>query len=171
VQGEAGHDYRLTGHADDQPEIPAWNVFYRGSGEPGDYLALDRPPAGATVLRYTLEARTPAGAWFPLGETMVGIVTAVTVPDLQLTRVYPNPFNPRVNIDFTLAADAPVTMEVYDIRGQRVRRLVDRTFPAGAHAVTWDGRDDAGRGLSTGTYLLQISGPAARRVEKLVLVK
>ena len=85
--------------------------------------------------------------------------------------VYPNPFNPRVSIAFTLAADARVTMEIYDIRGQRVRRLVDQTYPAGAHAVAWDGRDDTGRGLSSGTYLLQIAGPTTRHVEKLVLMK
>ncbi|MDO9695251.1 MAG: FlgD immunoglobulin-like domain containing protein [Candidatus Latescibacteria bacterium] len=89
-----------------------------------------------------------------------------------LVSVHPNPFNPRTNIVYDLATAGLVKLEVYDLRGLRVRTLVAATRPAGRHEAAWDGRDDAGQVVACGTYVARLQaagGPASTR--KLVLLK
>ena len=85
---------------------------------------------------------------------------------------YPNPFNPQTLIPFTLAADGRVSMSVYDARGRLVRQLSDRNFAAGAHTLRWDGTDDSGRALPSGTYFARLRDASAEvRTTGLVLVR
>jgi len=72
----------------------------------------------------------------------------------------PNPFNPSTALRFTLARDATVELAVYDLRGRLVRGFTPRSYPAGGHAVTWDGRDKRGRGLASGVYQVRLTGRA-----------
>ena len=58
--------------------------------------------------------------------------------------VGPNPFNPRVEIQFTLTREERVVVDVFDLRGQRVARVVDGLHGPGRHMATWTGRDDRG---------------------------
>ena len=72
-------------------------------------------------------------------------------------RVAPNPFNPRTEIRFALPADGTVTIAVYDVAGRRLRTLDRRRARRGSdRIVSWDGRDDAGRGLPSGAYLVRV---------------
>jgi hypothetical protein len=68
---------------------------------------------------------------------------------------FPNPFNPQTTFSFDLAAEAQVKIEIYDLAGRRVRELVHQKFQAGSHDVSWEGCDDQGRRLSSGTYLVR----------------
>jgi len=71
-----------------------------------------------------------------------------------LEQNYPNPFNGSTRIRYTLARDADVEITILNVRGQRVRTLVDRQESAGRHLVSWDGRGEAGRTLASGIYLV-----------------
>jgi hypothetical protein len=83
----------------------------------------------------------------------------------------PNPFNPRTELSFTLPAAGRVRLDIHDVRGALVRRLVDDSLAAGEHRRDWDGRDDAGRPVPSGTYVARLeSGPTVEAV-KLVLVR
>ena len=73
----------------------------------------------------------------------------------------PNPFNPSTALRFALAQDATVELAVYDVRGRLVRAFTPRSYPAGGHAVTWDGRDQRSRGLASGVYQVRLTGRAA----------
>lgn len=79
-------------------------------------------------------------------------------PPARLLGVAPNPFNPRVTVRFATARALDVRLEVYDLAGRLVRTLEAGSFPAGEHAVQWDGRDDAGRASASGVYLVQLRG-------------
>ncbi len=70
----------------------------------------------------------------------------------------PNPFNPSTRLRFALAHEAVVALAVYDPRGRLVRDLGADTWTAGEHAVTWDGRDDAGRAAASGVYYVRLVG-------------
>ena len=86
--------------------------------------------------------------------------------------VAPNPFNPRTEIAFSLPAAGPARLEVYDIRGRLVRVLSDGALPAGQQRVAWDGLDDSGQAVSSGTYLLRLETGSGRGLtRKLTVVR
>jgi flagellar hook assembly protein FlgD len=69
---------------------------------------------------------------------------------LVLEQNRPNPFNPQTSIRFYLPAPGTVELSIYDVRGALVRRLARGEFDAGAHALAWNGTDDAGRPVASG---------------------
>jgi hypothetical protein len=79
---------------------------------------------------------------------------------------YPNPFNPRTTIAFTLARNAQVRLPIYDLRGRQVAVLVDGELPAGRHEVLWDAA-----GLPSGLYVYRIIGDGQFASAKLQLVR
>lgn len=96
-------------------------------------------------------------------------------PDLLagngLRQNFPNPFNPRTTITFSLAAESAVRLVVYDARGRRVRVLLSETRPPGGHSIVWDGRDDLGREKASGMYFCELEAGAFRSVRKMILLK
>jgi flagellar hook assembly protein FlgD len=89
---------------------------------------------------------------------------------------WPNPFNPRTDLRFDLAAPARGSLDVFDLGGRHLRRLAEGGFAAGAHQFAWDGRDDGGRALPSGVYFARLAAPAARgaalgATRKLVLLR
>ncbi|HKK69874.1 MAG TPA: choice-of-anchor V domain-containing protein [Candidatus Krumholzibacteria bacterium] len=74
------------------------------------------------------------------------------VADARLLTNVPNPFNPSTQIRFELDRGESVRLEIVDLRGRRVRTLVDGPRTPGRHEVTWNGRDDAGAPVASGVY-------------------
>jgi len=94
-----------------------------------------------------------------------------TTPARQGLSIAPNPFNPETSVGFSLAEAGNVELSVYNIRGQRVRTLVNEPLEPGAHQVTWNGRDDAGRACATGVYFCRLRAGGASTVKKALLLK
>jgi flagellar hook assembly protein FlgD len=69
---------------------------------------------------------------------------------------------------FTLPEEAVVTVDVFDLAGRRLRRLVDRKFEQGTHHLGWDGLDDAGRESRPGVYFYRVSAGRVTEVRKMV---
>ena len=95
----------------------------------------------------------------------------VPAPVTTLAGAHPNPFNPKTTLRFSLAERQRATLRLYDLTGRRVRTLLDETRDAGDHAVDWNGRDDAGRRLASGIYLVRFEAAGVREEEKLILIK
>jgi len=92
--------------------------------------------------------------------------------DYQLSANYPNPFNPTTTFSFTLPIDKRVSVKVYDITGRLVSTLVnDQFYPAGTHDVTWNGTNQAGQQVASGTYLYSLEYGNFRQTRKMVLIK
>ena len=91
------------------------------------------------------------------------ILTAVRGEDVLppeefvLRQNYPNPFNPSTTINFRLRKRSKMALRIYDVTGQEVRKLADRFFSAGVHAVVWDGKDNLGRSVASGVYFYKLS--------------
>lgn len=84
----------------------------------------------------------------------------------------PNPFNPATELRFALGRPLPVTVEIYDVAGRMVRRLLQAApLAAGPHAVTWDGCDDGGRAAASGAYVARVRAGARTVGTGLVLVR
>jgi hypothetical protein len=90
---------------------------------------------------------------------------------LSLAAGVPNPFNPQTEIRFSLAGAAPVLLTVHDARGSLVKTLLRQEETAGTHAVTWDGTDEAGRDLGSGTYIVRLESGTDARSRKVTLVR
>ena len=111
-------------------------------------------------------------AW-PQCDEIVGVYDrdgVIPGSPLSLT-AYPNPFNPQTTITFSLERDEWATVSVYELTGRRVALLADRTFDAGTHSLLWSGRDEAGRSMPSGTYLVRLETESAVRAQKLMLLR
>jgi len=102
--------------------------------------------------------------WLPrltaVGETPVAPAFRV--------RSAPNPFHPSTVISLELPSGGGTTVEVYDIQGRMVKRLVNGWLPAGHHSVTWDGTDGDGRRTGAGVYFTRIVANGLRAGQRLV---
>jgi hypothetical protein len=83
-----------------------------------------------------------------------------------LHEAYPNPFNPRTELRFELSTAGRASLKVYDILGQEVATLVDRSFAPGSYQVSFDGRE-----LPSGLYFARLISGANVQVRKLMLIK
>ena len=95
----------------------------------------------------------------------------VPAPASLVLSVAPNPFNPRTQLHFTLPEAAAVDLALYDLRGRRIRTMIQGPMAAGPHVVAWDGRDHAGRAAAAGVYLARLSAGAHEAAARLVLVR
>jgi len=73
------------------------------------------------------------------------------------TTVRPNPFNPSATIDYAVPHAGTASLQVFDAAGRLVRTLIQGKMEAGKQSVTWDGRDNSGQALSSGTYFYSLS--------------
>ncbi len=97
--------------------------------------------------------------------------TAPPVTETTLHNAYPNPFNPTTTIRYSLAETGPVEIAVYNIRGQKVKALVDENKSAGNYDIVWDGTDLSGKPVSSGVYFYRMSSPDRTLVKKMTMVK
>lgn len=120
------------------------------------FIGTEYDPAALTAVVDSLLARVT-----PVPRTVGGGPTlrqAAGVPGTALSLSLPGP--------------GEVRLDIFDARGRRVRGLLaGETLAAGTHALTWDGRDDAGRRLSVGVYLARALAGGRAAVAKLVLVR
>jgi len=88
-----------------------------------------------------------------------------------VTGAWPNPFNPRTTVAFTLARDDHARLTLFDLQGRAVRHLVDAQLPAGRHTAVWQGCDDRGRRLASGVYFARLQASSGQGMVKVVMVK
>lgn len=89
----------------------------------------------------------------------------------QLAQNYPNPFNPTTTIEFNLPTTEYVTLEVFNINGQKVKTLVNDIMSAGTHAIEWDATSESGNKVASGVYLYKLSAGDFTETKKMTLMK
>jgi hypothetical protein len=105
-----------------------------------------------------------------LQESSTGVAEDEAVPTgFALHQNYPNPFNPSTEIRYGVGRAGPVTIKVYNMRGQEIRTLVDRLHQAGSYNFTWNGRDQLGQPVASGVYIYQMLAPGFVQARKLNL--
>ncbi|RKZ65858.1 MAG: hypothetical protein DRQ48_11245, partial [Gammaproteobacteria bacterium] len=90
---------------------------------------------------------------------------------LSAPRISPNPSGGQMEIRFSSGRSGPVTVDVFDTRGYRVRRLFAENLPAGSQAVVWDRRDGDGRLVPAGVYLVKIQAAGTAVTGKIGVVR
>ena len=88
-----------------------------------------------------------------------------------LSQNYPNPFNPKTTISFSIPKESKVEISIYNIKGQKVSTLAKRDFEKGIHRVTWDGKDNIGKLVSSGIYFYKMETDNFSEIKKAILLK
>jgi len=142
-----------TVYAFEDREIPESGTYYY-------WLQHEFMNGAITYHGPTIAEVTDGSGNIPLPPT----VTALNKP-------YPNPFNPTLNISYSIASPALVKLDIYNSRGQLVNSIFDGQKQAGNYITRWNGKDLAGNSVSTGTYFVRMSAGKYESTQKVVLIK
>ncbi len=116
------------------------------------------------------------------GSTSETAPTAITVtnlsgapqearPNFSVEQNYPNPFNPSTTVGYAIPTTAAVTIDIFNIRGQLVKRFDLGRQTAGPHTLTWNGRDHTGQEVCSGVYFYRVGAGGFSRTMKAVLTR
>lgn len=92
-------------------------------------------------------------------------------PAPRVENCHPNPFNPTTTIDFSVPKAGNVKLSIYDLKGRKIRTMLDKELLSGKHNVVWDGKDDDGLISASGIYFIRIDACGKHHVCKVSLVK
>ncbi len=95
----------------------------------------------------------------------------VPVVATTLKNNFPNPFNPETTIAFSVKDNSPVTIGIYNVKGQLVKTLVNETKAAGNYTVPWNGTDSNGRAVSSGIYYYKMNAGKYSSTKKMIMMK
>ena len=106
-------------------------------------------------------------------EVSTGVKDQEQMPDRRGPglHVYPNPFNPKLTISFRLNEPGPVEIGVYDLLGRRVTVLYNGPVTTTQASVEWDGRNNAGRTMSSGAYFVRLVSRDGVMTRKAMLLR
>jgi hypothetical protein len=91
--------------------------------------------------------------------------------DYGISNNFPNPFNPSTTINYSVPGASNVNITVYDINGQVVKNLLNEFKNSGSYSLNWDGKNDSGSTVSSGTYFYQIQIGNFVQTKKMILLK
>ncbi|MBL7149586.1 MAG: T9SS type A sorting domain-containing protein, partial [Candidatus Cloacimonetes bacterium] len=138
--------------------LPPWDLLY-------NHRVWDGDGNGSAII--------DMGAYEYGAPPVAGIDEPVIIPPnvIHLSN-YPNPFNPETKIVFNLPEEGNVKLEIYNIKGQKVKTLLDCYMSPGHSEMIWNGRDDNGKRVSSGVYFykLNVNGKT-EKTKKMLLLK
>ncbi|MFC1898648.1 T9SS type A sorting domain-containing protein [Candidatus Cloacimonadota bacterium] len=171
---------------------PVDYVFIKINNDPGDFTFSDsigyfehKLPAGVydvyaervfydDAIEYQVEVIE--GEFTQLDILMyetVGVEEYEIIPasnDFNL-RNYPNPFNPSTTIKFSLQNDHIVELSIFNIKGQKVKTMINDQIQKGSHSIIWSGVDEKNKSVSSGIYLYKIVAGNKESVKRMLLLK
>ncbi|MDM7915929.1 MAG: FlgD immunoglobulin-like domain containing protein [Candidatus Eisenbacteria bacterium] len=139
----------------DEDDFVIWNAAFE-HGEPLYIGDLDRDDAITWDDYSWLQAHGLQGEHHP------------RLRDLDLKMLNPAPLG--ITLQCHIPEAGPTKLDVFDVQGRRVRTLLDGPMPRGVHSLPWDGRDDGGRQMASGVYLIRLQHDGATRILRFVLL-
>ena len=88
-----------------------------------------------------------------------------------LSQNYPNPFNPKTNFRIYSHKNTFINIAIYGLKGNHIRKVINKELSPGEYVMTWDGRDDLGRTTPAGIYFLSANDGHLLQTRKMVLIK
>jgi len=144
-----------------------WEKFNFPDANHVAYKLSEQAPLQSLDAIDHLEMSASDTLWIQVGRNVLGTERDSHIPtSYALEQNYPNPFNPSTTIRFALPKDSPVKITVYNMTGQVVDILLDRTIEAGYHTVKWSASD-----MSSGLYLYQIEAGNFQQTRKCIILK
>jgi len=130
-------------------------------------LSQPQPIGRSSSNNFSLEA----GFWPTLSGQSVSAVEDLPPAKHCLKQIYPNPFNPSTTIGFAVAEPSQVSLIIYDLKGRKVRTLVQEGYSVGWFETVWNGRDDRGQTIGSGVYFCRLSIGKFKEVKKITLLQ
>lgn len=161
INAQSGTNYQIKKSVIDQGGAPSQSDNYKVA----DAIGQPSPVGEATSTNYVIfSGFLGGGVSIP---TALGEIYNSNIPiEFQLHQNYPNPFNPSTKIKFDLPKPETVKIEVYNIIGQKIGTLLNKSMPAGYHEVEFNGQN-----MSSGIYLYWIEAGEWNDVKKMLLFK
>jgi PKD repeat protein len=103
--------------------------------------------------------------------TPVNNETNIIEPTSYSLKNYPNPFNPTTMISFSLDKKSNVNLSIYNVKGQKIKTLIDTKLNSGEHSVIWNGKNDHQQNVGSGVYFLKMRNGRFTRSKKMILLK
>ena len=91
--------------------------------------------------------------------------------EFKLHQAFPNPFNPTTTLQYEMGSAGPVSIDVFDVNGRKIRSLYTGIQTPGQHEIRWDAKDDRGRSMSSGVYLFNVNVGGKTQTAKTLLLK
>ncbi len=153
-------DFDNDGTVDSFEQSPGWT--YEEAGTYSVSLTI------GDVINQSTEIKIDYIVVDPPNSTQDEIVTLKT----ELIGNYPNPFNPTTTISFFVTQTSPfVTLEIYNIKGQKVKQLISSQLSIGQHLVIWNGTDENNKSVSSGIYFYKLKSGNFEKTKKMILMK
>ncbi|MEI6766926.1 MAG: aryl-sulfate sulfotransferase [Bacteroidota bacterium] len=92
-------------------------------------------------------------------------------PEDLLDQNYPNPFTDITNIEFNVSDSKQVSVDIIDFSGNQVKSIVDKNYPKGKYTVTWDGTNQSGARVASGTYFYVLKYDNRQQSKQMILIK
>jgi len=142
----------------------------------GSYPSADRGMGVDTQGGLVVLAAGEGGVYVYRDPSVVSIEDPEVEPVIELPRALsltaaPNPFNPRLEVSYTLPRAGWVRIDAFDARGRLVRTLLQADAPAGNGSLIWDGTDNGGRAVASGVYNLRLSTEQSVTSRRVTLVR
>jgi hypothetical protein len=104
--------------------------------------------------------------------TPTAVAQSDNLPEVySLNQNYPNPFNIHTIISFSIPETSPVTLDIFDVLGRKVKQLVDGTLLPGVHQAIWDGRNERGEVVTSGVYFYKLTHGDKSEIKSMTLIK
>ncbi len=88
-----------------------------------------------------------------------------------MTSIYPNPFNPETNIRYQVTRPSRISIDIYNIRGEKISAIYEGNRTSGKYTTSWQGKDDQGHHVSSGIYFVRFTSDGHHDMRKIVLLK
>jgi len=160
-----------------------WTELAQYSGVSNDwvqeFIFIPESVNNYIYLRFKLtadEVLNDPGWWIDdlkiIASTGASVNNNIPVYNSELHGNYPNPFNPETFISFSVGqTSSHVNLGIFNIRGQKVKTLINDELSSGIHTAIWDGKDDLGKSVSSGIYLYKMQNSNYSRTRKMILMK
>lgn len=163
------------------------DIINTGASNPRDYFMVSSTgpytlaPGGSDTAAFAvlasddltglLEAASRASAKYSQ-TTDIAVIDDNNLPKkFKLSQNYPNPFNPSTTIEFSVPTRDKISLEIFNILGERVATLVHEELPAGSYRIDWDGRNGAGKPVASGVYFYSLKSSEGISARKMILLK
>jgi hypothetical protein len=159
---------------DGTPYHMGWFSFYATQSVPPSTVLIDTmlyPPSNPPMMNDNSGSLICYPSWTPITGNAQGVSEGSTPSKYFFSEPKPNPFKDKIVFNFGIPKRSHVSIDVYDISGRQVKKLLSEMMESGTYTMVWNGEDNSGKRLSSGVYFLRIVAEEYRVTKRLLILR